>query len=344
MPMRTVTRSSAAPVSSAIQEPNENPAAQSGRSGIARVHVVERRREVLLLARAAGEGSVARADAAEVEAQHGAARAHEPLGPLVDRLGVHRPAVRRQRMREDDGRLRRPVGRVDQRLEPAGRALSDHELLALTNSPTIRANRSGCVDEPDVPGPIHHRVSRAANERRRTRASTPTGTTRSSSGSPVIDQRRRARRARSRPRSSTPGFSFIRARHLRRHDRRRRDPRRRVRAQNRSRDGQPSIAAAISGHIRPGAVARNAGVDSHGLREVARLRRRSASTPGDGVETTTSARRRAPGRAAAYFAATSPPNDTPQIAAASHAALDRARSSTCVDAARRTSSRRRASS
>ena len=97
---------------------------------IARRHVVERRREVRLLAVALIERAVAPADAAEVEAQHGAAEARQPLGALEHRLRVHRAAELRMRVGEDDrgadgrriGAARRRRGKVENGLEPAGGA------------------------------------------------------------------------------------------------------------------------------------------------------------------------------------------------------------------------------
>ena len=50
------------------------------------------------------EAPGARADAAEVEAQHGAADPRQRLRRLIDHLGVHRAAELRMRMREDDRR------------------------------------------------------------------------------------------------------------------------------------------------------------------------------------------------------------------------------------------------
>ena len=61
-------------------------------------------------------------DAPEVESQYGAAGAHQTLRPLIHRLRVHRPAVGRQRVREDDNGARRAAARlVEQRFEWTGR-------------------------------------------------------------------------------------------------------------------------------------------------------------------------------------------------------------------------------
>ena len=82
------------------------PGGPERRRGIARVHVVEGRAEVGLLAVALVEHAGARADAAKVEPQHRAADAREPFRALEDGFRVHRPALLRMRVGEDDGRTR----------------------------------------------------------------------------------------------------------------------------------------------------------------------------------------------------------------------------------------------
>ena len=67
-------------------------------------HEIERGAKVVHLAKTVAEAAGAGAGAAEVEAQHRAADAAERLRGLIDDLGVHRAAVLRMRMREDDGR------------------------------------------------------------------------------------------------------------------------------------------------------------------------------------------------------------------------------------------------
>ena len=62
----------------------------------------------------------AAADAAEVEAQHGAADAGQRLGRLKHDLGVHRAALRRQRMSEHDGGPGRSLGQIHQDFERPG--------------------------------------------------------------------------------------------------------------------------------------------------------------------------------------------------------------------------------
>ena len=73
---------------------------------IARVHEVERRAEVFDFADALVERAGAQADAAEIESQHRAADARQAFRALEDGFRVHRAALLRMRVREDDGRAR----------------------------------------------------------------------------------------------------------------------------------------------------------------------------------------------------------------------------------------------
>ena len=106
MPTSVVTRVSSAPTVIATHEPNDTPAAQSGTPGNLRRHEVEAGAEVGQLALAPGELAVAHADAAEIESQHRASQPAERLGRLEHDLRVHRPAVLRVRVRQDDRRGR----------------------------------------------------------------------------------------------------------------------------------------------------------------------------------------------------------------------------------------------
>jgi len=72
---------------------------------MASVHEVERGAEVVHLASPVVEAARARADTAEVEAQNGAAHAAEGFRRLEDGLRVHRAAVLRMRVANDDGRV-----------------------------------------------------------------------------------------------------------------------------------------------------------------------------------------------------------------------------------------------
>src|SRR6185503_9139946 len=87
------------------------------------MHEIEAGAKIVRLARAIVEAAGARTDAAEIEAKHGAADAIQGLGGLIDDLGVHRAALLRVRMREDDGGAHRGRGSrlVEQRFEPADR-------------------------------------------------------------------------------------------------------------------------------------------------------------------------------------------------------------------------------
>ena len=103
------------------------------------MHEIQRRAEIVELARSVVERSRARAGAAKVESQHRAADPAERLGRLIHDLRVHRAAVLRVRMREDNGGAQaagvsradeavgadRPRGRrlVEQRFEAPGRPL-----------------------------------------------------------------------------------------------------------------------------------------------------------------------------------------------------------------------------
>ena len=68
------------------------------------MHEVERRAEIVLLADAPRQTALAPADAPEVEPQHRAADASQRFRRLIHGLRVHRAAVLRVRMAEDDGR------------------------------------------------------------------------------------------------------------------------------------------------------------------------------------------------------------------------------------------------
>ena len=85
-------------------------------------HEIQRHAKVLHLTRAFIEASGAAADAAKIESQHRAPCARQSLRALKDRFGVHRAAVRRERMGKDDGGLRRAGRLIEQRLEAAGRS------------------------------------------------------------------------------------------------------------------------------------------------------------------------------------------------------------------------------
>ena len=91
------------------------------RRGIARVHVIEGRAEIGLLAGALVEHASAGTHAAKIEAHHRAADARETLRALEHRFGVHRPALLRMRVGKDDGRTRRLAVAVDHHLEWPGR-------------------------------------------------------------------------------------------------------------------------------------------------------------------------------------------------------------------------------
>src|SRR5476649_2164298 len=115
-----------------------HPAGPQRRAGILRLHVVERRAEVVLLAGAVGECAPTGAGAAEVEAQDRAADPAERLRGLIHDLRVHRAAELRVRMGEDDRRAQsagmtrahaavvadgaRRQRFVEDRLEPPGRS------------------------------------------------------------------------------------------------------------------------------------------------------------------------------------------------------------------------------
>ena len=123
MPMSTVTRSSTAPASSATQEPNEKPAAHSGRSGIARRHVVERRREVLLLAVAAGEASFAAPTPRKLKRSTAQPARTSPFAPWYTAFVCIVPPCVGSGWAKTTAAFGVPVGRVEQRLEPAGGAV-----------------------------------------------------------------------------------------------------------------------------------------------------------------------------------------------------------------------------
>ena len=122
MPSSSDTRASSAPAVIAIHDPNDMPAAQIGRSGKRSLTNVDRGLEVFLLAGARVERAGAAADAPEVEAQRGHADARHRLGRLIQRLGVHGPAMQRMRVAEHGHRARLALRHVEQRFERAGRA------------------------------------------------------------------------------------------------------------------------------------------------------------------------------------------------------------------------------
>ena len=189
------------------------PAAQSGSAGIARGHEVERGAEVVHLAAPVVERARARADAAEVEAQHGAADARQRLRRLVHRLRVHRAAVLRMRMREDDRGAQPPAaarrGRRAMRLErPAGSSSSASSArqpardlaqrrghrsrgLATNSRDERRRTRRGRVTMPRWPVRSSVDALGAGESASGTAASLPTGTTRSRSRLAGDDERRR---------------------------------------------------------------------------------------------------------------------------------------------------------
>ena len=209
MPMSVETRGSSAPTVSAIHAPNDMPAGPERRAGIARGHEVERRAEVVHLAGAFVEGARARADAAEVEAQHRAADARQRLRRLIHHLGVHRPAVLRMRMRRGRrrrgcrrrARARRRPSRVDaadrrrlveQRFEAAGRSLdltqhcdvtSAWRIVVAITRRTIATHvgeRLGPRDRAEMAGALEH-ARRARRRSGATYSAVPsTGTTWSS--------------------------------------------------------------------------------------------------------------------------------------------------------------------
>ena len=98
------TRGSAAAAVSATHEPNDMPAAQSGAPGYRSLMKSSAALKSSCSPTPCVERAGAQSDAAEVEAQHGAADPRQRFGRLVHDLRVHRPAIQRVRMREDDGR------------------------------------------------------------------------------------------------------------------------------------------------------------------------------------------------------------------------------------------------
>src|SRR5262249_14315468 len=71
---------------------------------IARPHERQAGAKIIEFAAAIVPRAFARPDAAEVESQHGAADPRECLRGLIDDLRMHRAAVLRMRMRDDDSR------------------------------------------------------------------------------------------------------------------------------------------------------------------------------------------------------------------------------------------------
>ena len=166
------------------------PAAQSGASGIPLAHEVERGAEVVHLARPVVERARARAGAAEVEAQHGAAdpaRAPSPPGTRPSCASCRRTAGadarRRPRRAAPSARpgSTQTVGRR-RRASPAGSSSSASSRPAgpanLTqrchgrprrrvrmNSSTMAANASRPRDRAEMAGPLEHGALRAADQR-----------------------------------------------------------------------------------------------------------------------------------------------------------------------------------
>ena len=198
------------------------------------------------------------------------ADARQRLRRLIHRLGVHRAAVLRVRMREHRHGARRAVRQVEQRFERPDRArdlsnhVHDHHALGLRKSSTTVANRSGLRDEAEVPGALAAPRAARRGSGRDSAALTSTGTTRSSAGSPVTTSvgaltRRRlgevdGPRPTGRGAPSAPATSA-------------RAPRA---ARGRARSGaarrHAGNAARTSGCSRTGAVATNTGLSSHGAR------------------------------------------------------------------------------
>ena len=145
MPSSSDTRGSSAPTVRAIHEPNDMPAAQSGRPGkrslaksSARAEVVLSRRGRRRTCRRCGPTprKLKRSTATPMRGQR--------LGRLIDRLGVHRAAVQRMRMAAHGDRARLALRQVEQRFERAGRARRSHAETrsARLSAPSQAGNRS----------------------------------------------------------------------------------------------------------------------------------------------------------------------------------------------------------
>ena len=141
------------------------------RTRILRRHVVESGAIIVLFAGTVAERSLAGAGAAEVDAQHRAADPAQRLRRLIDDLGVHRAALRGQRVREHDRRAQAAgvsladaavvadgPGRrrlFEQRFEPAGRSgeltRRHGDGLRVNARRRASANASGRVIDPRCP-------------------------------------------------------------------------------------------------------------------------------------------------------------------------------------------------
>ena len=104
--MSVDTRSSIAPTVRATQAPNENPAAQNLDARVARRHEIQRRPVVRHLTGAVVERAIARAHAAEVEAEHRRRR----CGRSPWRSGRRPCCASCRRRSAADARARRPRG------------------------------------------------------------------------------------------------------------------------------------------------------------------------------------------------------------------------------------------
>ena len=110
-----------------IQAPNEKPATQQALLlRVVLLHPVERRGGVAQLALAVVEALLRAADAAEVEAQHREAAAHEDVEDVEHDLVVHRAAVQRVRMEDQGQRRIGPARMVVAPFQATVGAVEDH--------------------------------------------------------------------------------------------------------------------------------------------------------------------------------------------------------------------------
>ena len=305
--------------------------------------------KVVHLAAAVVERPGAAADAAEVEAQHGAADARQRLRRLIHRLGVHRAAVLRVRMREHDGRARRRrrarrAGLERRRraaggsrragLEPHGRSRHLHAAGRARRGASDElarpapANSSGLRDRAEVAGALERRrVARRQSARRYSRVPS-TGTTRSSSGSPVTTSVGTRTRAQS---SAQIGVAMQRApaAPCAPATSGARDDVASCRTREPPPRAGPAIAAAISGRSRQrrlGEEQRPEQPRQPRSRAACRASRRHAGPRRRGEHQRA---RRAPDAARRSAAAIRPPNETPHTIAARRCPAASSAASTC---------------
>ena len=114
-----------------MREPNEKPASENGKSGIARPQQGQRGAGIFHFADAVVVLALAQVDAAIVESQHHRAGAPQAARDAIDHFVVHGPAVLRMRMANQNGVARIPIfGLFEQRFQFSGRPIDEQALDA----------------------------------------------------------------------------------------------------------------------------------------------------------------------------------------------------------------------